>query len=388
MGYPNAKTQTYGYDTHGTKVTLHSQDLATYWDIDHSAAGFFAACDGQGPLPGTHCKMDGWNNETVNYGAPKNFAYAYVPQSQIAPYWTMANQYVLADHMFASNLDGSFISHQYAVAAFASRGVDYPSSNWGCEGGSRDVVSTLTAQRTYGPSIQACFNNPTIASEADAAGVSWRFYTGSITGDGALWSAYQADSAIYNGPDWKSNVINPPSQFLKDIGGGTLANITWITPTYENSDHAGMDAQGGPAWVASVVDAIGASPFWNSTAIFVMWDDPGGWFDSVQPVHRDYDGLGFRVPLIVISPYARQGYVTHVQYETASVLRFMEDTFGLGRLAASDKRAKSPAGDALIFSQKPRKFKAIPGSKPNAYWIERDRTSTLHAPPKTIIGDD
>ena len=94
-------------------------DLATGWDIDHSAQAFFTACDGTGTLPGTKCKMDGWNKEQAGFGHPQNFAYAYVTQSEITPYWDMAKQYVLADHMFASNLDGSFISHQYAVAALS-----------------------------------------------------------------------------------------------------------------------------------------------------------------------------------------------------------------------------------------------------------------------------
>lgn len=388
MGFPGADTQNYGYDQSGTKIKLHSQQLATYWDIDHSSTAFFYACNGTGKLPGTKCRMNGWNNEQAGFGAPKNFAYAYVPKSQIAPYWAMAKQYVLADHMFASNLDGSFIAHQYAVAAFASHGVDYPTEQWGCEGNYTDVVGTLTKARTQGPEISVCFKNPTIASEADAAGISWRFYTGSVNGDGGLWSAYQADSAIYNGPDWNTHVIDPPSQFLTDISHGTLADITWITPTYEDSDHAGFEAKGGPAWVASVVDAVGKSKFWKSTAIFLMWDDPGGWFDPVKPPFKDYDGLGFRVPLIVISPYAKQGYVTHKEYETASVLRFMEDTFGLGQLAPSDTRASDPAGDALDYAQTPRTFTPIQGSKPNAYWIERDRRSTVHGPPKAMIGSD
>lgn len=394
-GFPGAKTQNYGYDMNGAKITLQAIHLSTNWDIDHSAYAFFAACDGQGPLPGTKCKMDGWNNESAGYGAPKNFAYAYVPKSEITPYWSMASQYVLADRMFASNLDGSFVSHQYAIAAFASHAVDYPQGPWGCSGAPSDTVITLTDQRTYGTHIDPCFQNPTIGSEADGAGISWRFYTGSVNGDGGLWSAYQAAKNICQeqngncqGPDWKDDVVNPPSQFLTDIRNGKLANVTWITPAYENSDHPGFDATGGPAWVTSVVDAVGASPFWKSSAIFLMWDDPGGWFDPVKPPFKDYDGLGFRVPLIIISPYAKQGYVTHFQYETASVLRFMEDTFGLGQLAPSDKRARDPVGDTLDYSQAPRKFKMIQGSKPNAYWIERDRTSTLHAPPKAMIGDD
>ncbi len=320
MGYPGATTQNYGYDTKGHKITLHAQDLAQPWDIDHYSSDFFAACDAkEGKLPGTHCKMDGWNNELAGFQAPKYAPYAYVPENQVDPYWKMAKQYVLADEMFASNLDASFIAHQYIVAAYASRTVDSPYGGWGCEGAPGDTIPTLTAERTHGPSIRPCFGNPTIGGEADAAGVSWRFYAGSINGDGGLWSSYQADRKIYRGPDWKNDVINPPSQFLTDIAAGKLANVTWITPTYENSDHAGVNSSTGPAWVASLVDAVGTSPYWNSTAIFIMWDDWGGWFDPVKPVYEDYDGLGFRVPLLVISPYARQGYVTHVRYETASV---------------------------------------------------------------------
>ena len=124
MGYPGAKTQNYGYDTDGDKIPLHSQDLAQAWDLNHFSEGYFADCDGRGKLAGTRCKMDGWNSIGAGFGAPKNPAYAYVPRSEIKPYWDMAKQYVLADHMFASNLDGSFISHQYAVAAYASGAVD------------------------------------------------------------------------------------------------------------------------------------------------------------------------------------------------------------------------------------------------------------------------
>jgi phospholipase C len=388
MGYPGATTQKYGYDSQGNKIVLHAQDLATHWDIDHFSASFFTACDAQKGLPGTHCKMDGWDGEQAGLGAPEHAPYAYVPRAEIKPYWKMAKQYVLADRMFASNLDGSFISHQYVVAAYASRAVDNPAGDWGCEGGQGDTIQTLTAKRTFGSSILACFGNPTIGSEADTAGVTWRFYAGSIYGDGGLWSSYQADSQIYNGPDWTSDVINPPSQFLTDIAAGKLASVTWITPTYENSDHAGLMSSTGPAWVASLVNAVGTSSYWNTTAIFIMWDDWGGWFDPAKPVYEDYDGLGFRVPLLIISPYAKQGYVTHVQYETSSVLRYIEDNFGLPPLAKSDERANDPATDAFDYNQKPRAFKKFAGSQPDGYWIERDRTSRRHGKPSTYIGDD
>src|SRR6185437_1457899 len=155
---------------------------------------------GTGNLPGTKCQMNGFDKETAGMGAPKDFAYAYVPQGDIQPYWAMAKQYVLADRMFPSNLDASFVAHQYIVAAFASSAVDYPTLSWGCEGDLRDRGGTLTQQRTYGAKIKPCFDNPTLADEANSAGLTWRFYAVALNGQGGLWSAFQADDNIYNGP--------------------------------------------------------------------------------------------------------------------------------------------------------------------------------------------
>jgi phospholipase C len=388
VGYPGASTQNYGLDERGRRIALHQEHLGSTWDIDHSSSAFFTACHGSGRLRGTDCKMDGWNKQQVGFNPPKNAPYSYVARSDIEPYWQIARHYVLADHMFASNLDGSFISHQYIVAAYASSGVDFPDGPWGCQGGRDDTLPTLSIKRTYGPMIRPCFANPTIASEADAAGVSWRFYASTIDGTGGFWSSYQADRQIFNGPDWSAKVISPPARFLSDIGRGTLANVTWITPIWATSDHPGFDATQGPAWVASVVNAVGTSKFWNSTAIFIMWDDWGGFFDPVKPVFEDYDGLGFRVPLLVVSPYAKQNSVAHVQYETASVLRFIEDNFGLSPLAASDARANDPAIDPRVFDyrQRARPFVRIGGSKAASFWIDLERTVPRGRP--HILGDD
>jgi phospholipase C len=349
LGFKGANTQNYGYDTNGNKITLHSQTMSTSWDIDHSANGFFAAYD--------NGKLDGWNNEYACCGQPQNFAYAYAPKGEVKTYWQMAEQYVLADNLFQSNLDGSFIAHQYAIASYANHEVNYPSSYWGCQGGSNDVIQTLKSDRSYGPTAEVCEDYQTLGDELDKAGLSWRSYTAAYNQDGGLWNGYSAIKHIFNGPDFTNDVINPASTILTDIANGNLAAVTWVTPLYENSDHAGFSSTGGPAWVASIVDAIGNSQFWDSTAIFIEWDDWGGWFDPVAPVYEDYDGTGFRVPLIAISPYAKKGYVSHVQYETASVLRYIEDNFGLAQLAASDARAADPASDFFNYSQSPRAFK-------------------------------
>jgi len=390
LGFPGATTQAYGYDANGRKIRLHAANLATMYDIGHSASDFFDACHGDGKLPGTHCRMDGWNAEQLIGEAPKNAPFAYVPRNQIEPYWTMARQYVLSDRTFASNLDGSFVAHQYTVAAYASHAVDYPLTQWGCEGGKSDTVLTLTMRRGTGPRIPACFDNPTIASEADKAGVSWRFYASAIGQDGGSWSSYQAVRTIFRSAAWTADVISPQTNFLRDVAHGKLAAVTWIAPTSSTSDHPGLYSSEGPAWVTSVVNAVGASRFWKSTAVFIMWDDWGGFFDPVPPVYEDYDGLGFRVPLIVISPYAKHGSVTHVQYETASVLRFIEDNFGLAPLAASDLRAADPADDPAVFdyAQAPRPFKKLADDKALNDWKHLDGTLPEIHPHWSTLGDD
>ena len=371
QGYPGADTQSFGYTSTGAKVTLAPIGLEAPWDIQHSSHEFFAACDGTGSLPGTNCKMDGFDKEPVTCGRPAggprcpnaNPQYGYVPSAETKPYVAMAKQYLLADRMFTSDLDGSsFISHQYAIAAQSNSAVDFPSTSvWGCDGGSKDTVATFTKQRTYGSRIQACFDNMTLGDELDAKGLTWRYYTSPIEhGDAGNWSAYQAISHIRYGPDWKADVVTPQTRFFKDVSAGKLPAVSWITPTCSNSDHAACNSNHGPHWVATLVNAIGQSAYWNSTAIFVFWDDYGGWYDHVPPPFQDYEGLGVRVPLLVISAYAKKGHVSHVRYEHGSLLRFVEDQFGLARLAASDARANSPQRDCFDFSQPPRPFTAIP----------------------------
>jgi phospholipase C len=376
-GFPGANTQSYGYASNGQKITLKPVGLEVDWDVEHDSQGFFAACDGKGNLPGTQCQMDGFDKEVLGCGGgggpphcpPPDSQYSYVPQAETKPYFAMAKQYVLADAMFTSNFDASsFVSHQYIVAGQSSTAVDFPSNVWGCDGGPKDTILTLTQQRTYGSPIPVCLDNETLGDELDSAGISWRYYTSSLDSDGNLWNAYQAIKHIRYGPDWTKNVVWPQTRFLKDIKNGKLPAVSWVTPTCKNSDHSGCRGSHGPDWVASIVNAVGKSAYWDSTAIFVFWDDYGGWYDHVPPPLEDYDGLGIRVPLIVISAYAKKGFVSHVQYEHGSILRFVEDQFGLARLAATDARANSPENDCFDFSQPPRAFVPIPAHLKAAYF--------------------
>jgi phospholipase C len=340
----------------------------------------FAACDGTGRLPGTDCRMDGFDQEQ-HFGGPANPEYVYVPHAESKPYFDMAHEGVLADRMFASQLDESFVAHQYAIAAQAAWSVNLPTFRWGCAGGKFNTVKTITKARKRGPPIHPCFDYTTLGDELDAAKLSWRFYAAGYGSNdaGYEWSGYQAVRHIYEGPDWKRNVVTPNWKFITDVRRGKLANFTWITPVCDDSDHVNCGGGYGPSWVAALVNTVGKSKFWKTTAIFVQWDDWGGLYDHVPPPYADRDGLGFRVPLLVISPYAKRDYVSHVQYETASVLRFAEDLFGLNQLAAADRRAASPAADCFDFVRKPRPFVKIEAPLPPGFFMH-NRDANYFAP--------
>ena len=373
QGYPGADTVSEGLNSKGQEVALQPVTLETTYDIDHSATAMFTACHGRGTLPGTKCRMDGFDREAT-FNAPRRLKYpeyVYVPHDESKPYFDMAREWVVADRMFQSHLDESFVAHQYLIAAQAHSSVNLPAGFWGCDGGKTDTVSTITQQRTVGKTQTVCFDYTTLGDELDDAGLTWRFYSSNVHDfTDYVWSGYQAVRHIRYGPDWKNDVITPQKRFLNDVAAGTLANVTWITPMCYESDHVNCGGGHGPSWVTALVNAVGKSTFWNSTAVFVTWDDYGGLYDHVPPEHVDYDGLGFRVPLLVISPYAKRNYVSHVHYEAGSILRFAEDVFGLGRLAASDARANSPGEDCFDFNQPPRKFVPIKAPKPASFFTQ------------------
>jgi phospholipase C len=193
----------------------------------------------------------------------------------------MAHEWVLGDNFHPSQLDESFASHQYVIAAQAARSVNVPNTGaWGCDGNGK--VQTLTDSRAIGKLQKPCFDYSTLGDELDGAGLTWRFYTSKIEQPtSGYWSGY--------GNDWKY-VIVPQKRILTDVPAGQLANVTWVTPTCEESDHSACGGGLGPAWVTAVVDAIGKSTYWSSTAIFVFWDDWGGLYDHVPPPMVDYDG--------------------------------------------------------------------------------------------------
>ena len=391
-GFPGAKTAKFGLDTKGLEISLKPVGLETTCDIEHDLNGFLTSCDGKGTYPGTDCRMDGFDREYWGCGGKYSYTpcpnanppYSYVPQSETKPYFYLGRNYVLADEMFASNLDeSSFISHQYIIAGQANSAVNFPDSWWGCPGGSSDEIGTLTQERQYGSNIPMCWNNETLGAEMDDAGLPWAFYTSTYNGDGGIWSAYQNINHIYNGPDW-SNVILNQAQILTDITSGNLPTVSWVVPDILESDHPNGTDGSGPSWVASIVNTIGASSYWPNTAIFITWDEWGGWYDHVAPplpFFHDSE-LGFRVPLVIVSPYAKQAYVSHVQHDFGSILKFIEGVFNLGLINGAeyaDSRADD-LSDCFNFTKKARAFKKIPAPY--------DATFFIHKPQNTDDIDD
>ncbi len=367
-------------------------------DLQHCHKAFETDYDGG--------KMDGFYLEgkgTCPTGVPaKALPYQYVQKSDIKPYWEIAKHWVLADEMFQTQGSGSFTAHQdlirgdtciEACSSASSKTkslVDNPTYwPWGCDAHKSVNTNTINVDgQVYpGGGPFPCTNNfkiksagyATLRDSLDAAGVSWKYYTPCFSGskqpgctpssdcnggvntcDGDLLDAFDVIYPVRYGAQWGSNVSWPETNILNDIKNAALPAVSWVIPEDDENDHPGDAHDEGPQWVASVVNAIGESAYWKSTAIIVIWDDWGGFYDNaVPPQYKDVaGGLGFRVPMMVLSPYAiagsgGKGYISHTPYEFGSILKYIEQNWNLGSLGTTDVRAAS-ISDVFNYGQAPR----------------------------------
>lgn len=392
--------------------------LAGTFDMDHSHLGFNIMCDvvpGDPPV----CKMDGAAGlkcgPVAGTTCPTHPQFKYVDNSTgtLDPYLTLATQYGWANYMFQTNQGPSFPAHQFIFGGtsaptqfddfegiFAAENTP-KGGGAGCVAKSTTTVTVITPSSTPPPygdedsSIYPCFEHPTMADLVP----DWIYYA---AGEGSYWTAPNAiqhicvPSAPTGGTctGWGPHVVaNNPSKVLTDIHDCVLHDLTWVTPTGPNSDHPSLNDGGGPSWVASVVNAIGNSPctdtvdrrtltFWQDTAIFIVWDDWGGWYDHEPPtilpgVQGDYQ-YGFRVPMIVVSAYTNQGYIDNGRYDFGSLLRFTEFNFanlGLreGELGFADSRSTTDLRSFFHLDQPPRKFATIAAPKSAEFFINDPR---------------
>lgn len=300
-------------------------------DFDHSQPALAAAMDG------------GAMDEFPSRGQVQ---YA---QSDIPIYWQYAQQFGLGDNFFTSIAGSSTPNHVAMIDAGQTGGIDQTVGSTKAFEGCASPANGLVFSRTLTGSdywSYPCYNATTLPQEASANSVSWRYYSSS-----ADFDAPSVISDLQNSPD----DIHSSTQFLSDVQSGNLADISWVTPAFISSDHPPTPLQGGQNWVEQQVSAIMNSSYWANTAIFLSWDDWGGFYDHVAPQALDGLGLGPRTPLIVISPYARQGYISHKLGEFTSFDKFIEENWGLPSLGHRDSNpAISDLMDFFDFNQTPQ----------------------------------
>ena len=364
--YPGADGATVGKTCDGKTIPLVKAHDSTPGP-DHSFAGGIHAIDGG--------KMNCFD---TLFGGSNDEAYVQYSQSQIPNYWQYAQHFVLADHFFTSVYGPTGIEHLDTVAAQTGRFIDHeratPPGQFGTNGIPREYcgdrserayrfkrltpgevhrVGVLENQAQPGPifhrfaSLQwPCINIPILPKELQQAGISWKYYLGHNdyveTPD---WIEYW-----HGGPMMKN--VAPAGSFMADITKNRLPAVSWVVPDIQFSDHPPDSVCQGENWMVRVMNALQRSPEWSHTAVVVVWDDFGGFYDHVPPPHVDIYGMGPRTPGLIISPWARPGFIAHQTLEFASVLKMIETIWGLPPLTQRDASA-SDMLDLFDFHQKP-----------------------------------
>ncbi len=276
-------------------------------------------------------------------------------QQQIPGYWAYAGAYGLADHFFSSVIGGSFPNHLAAIAGQSLNVIDNPGHlgalrSWGCDAGP-GVSAQIYSQNKYSQ-VYPCFTAKTLADEANAARVSWKYYAPPQGSFGYIWSTFDSIKQIRESKQWNTNVVNT-SQFDADVKSNKLPAISWLTTDLATSDHPPASECVGQNWTVSRIDTIMRSKLWSSTVILLVWDDFGGFYDHVAPPSESLYALGPRVPLIVVSPYAVPHLIYHQPLDFRSVIRFVEQTYHLPHEAQFSRSAKDGIAGMLNLRQKP-----------------------------------
>jgi phospholipase C len=289
----------------------HSQTLSPI-DMNHTWASAHQDYDGG--------KMDGFV-----YSEGNKATMCYFEQEDLQRYWVAAQQYVLCEKYFSSVMSESLPNHLSLVAGTCGGIID-------------DTVPTTIAF-------------PPIFQQLDQKGISWKVYSSTST-----W--LQNFTYVQNSTTAKANFVSA-AEFAVDVKNGTLSDVSWMIGAPGGDEHPSADIQTGQNSVADdVVNNLGGSDYWDSVAMFVTWDCFGGFYDHVVPPQVDQYGYGFRVPCLVISPYAKEGFLDGATNDHTSILKFVEDRYGLSPLSTRDAAANNMS-EAFDFTQTPRAFKAI-----------------------------
>lgn len=343
--YPGANGATSAVMSTGQTVRLvHAPDPPPR-DISH---GWFDAVQG----------VDGGKMDLFDIVSGSNLngdllGLSQLSQSDLPNYFKYAKHFVLADNMFSSIQGASFVNHLYTVGAQSSNIFTQPSPSQTNGGSCDSIPGTFTYVWNDDNTVTQtfpCVDFTTLADELQSAGVSWKFYASLLGQPGYPFTTLAAISHIRFSSLW-NNVVDH-KLFNQDAQSGNLPAVSWLIPTAGNDEHPPSGTCPGENWTVATLNAIMSGPDWNTTAVFIMWDDFGGFYDHVRPPVVDKFGLGPRVPLLIVSPYAIAGKISHTQYEPSSILKFIEERFGLPPLTARDANANSTT-DSFNFNQAP-----------------------------------
>lgn len=345
----------------GTQVLRHAADRVA--DAGHSFADGITAVDGG--------KMNCFNP----------IGYVQYHRQDIPNYWRYAQTFTLADRFFTSIYGPTGIEHLWTFAAQSDRFVDHERPGQFGSGrrefcddpyelayslpkmdrAQQEKVYTLEEQGAAGAAAITSMYRPrwpctdvaVLPDRLQAAGITWKEYLGRNE-----WvQPLRMVRHVRFSPMYKHVV--PWESFLTDLHGGSLPAVSWLTPPFGLSEHPPASMCIGENWTVQVLNALMQSPEWSSTAVILTWDDFGGFFDHVTPPHVDLYGLGPRVPALIISPYAKPGYIDHTTYEFASVLRFIETIFDVAPLTTRDA-GSSDMLNAFDFGQQPQTPLVLP----------------------------
>jgi phospholipase C len=395
-----------GMNSRGQSIPLSQIDLGTNgsapnnYDLSHAHSAFVQQCD-QNPSTGV-CAMDGADLVPIScipglHCPSAHPQFMYVKPADVQPYFKIAEQYTFADRMFQTNQGPSFPAHQYILSGTSAPSPESPLfaaenprlNQAGCAAPPNATVAMIDPTGQESSVQYPCFEHATLTDLLNEAGVSWKYYSPL---PGWIWTAPNAiqhmcgpnapppNATACIGPDWVNNVVlstqENPAPVLTEIANGRLPSVSWVMPSGLESDHALMNDGSGPSWVAAIVNAIGNSEYWSNTAIIIAWDDWGGWYDHVPPpqMRNSYE-YGFRVPMMVVSPYAKAAYISHVTHDFGSILKFVEGTFGLRSLGYADARADD-LSDCFDFSQQPLEFRTIAAPLTAAHFLNDRRPPT------------
>ena len=381
--------------------------LANKYDLSHAHSAFVSMCDKD--LDTGVCRMDGAAKISCSGRCVKKPQFKYVDNSGglLNPYLTLATQYGWANYMFQTNQGPSFPAHQFlfggtsapsaaddAAGIFAAENMSGLNQTAGCTAAADTTVEVINPTGGENSKIYPCFEHQTMP-DIFPSPMTWRYYAPSA---GSIWTAPNAIQHICQstgpggkcvGASWTGNVDLKPADVLTDIASCNLRSVSWVIPTGANSDHASANDGGGPSWVAAIVNAIGNSTscdgntgYWQNTAIFIVWDDWGGWYDHEFPFilaqpQGDYQ-YGFRVPLIVVSAYTPAGYINNTRHDFGSILRFIQRNFGIpqGALNFADARSSTDLMGFFNLASSPRAYQAVSAPKDANFFIHDKRKAT------------